>query len=370
MTTQKIFKERGAVKLIYWVFDDLPQITIIISTLIRLAIGIILFFHVSGLFSFIKLEVFRYGIVGILAFGMEAAFLASSLVSAKLRRVGMKSWAWAFLVFTIIGSLAFNGFFIAHATQNPNNLFLGEVKDQFWVLIFLEFSNLVGIIMAEAAAFLLEDGDTQKAMKIEFERMKKKLEKAETAKTSVPETPKTEETILKSQLEAELIQALNIAIESSSSGKFYEATGKNLIHRKLAELPDLMPISEYRKVIAKVEEEAKRYLPGFAVLPVSLAKTETIAEKSASSPTKPEDLEVRVGELTTDVLKVLILMSEGIKQKMIAEEVGTSERTIRNWLVLAASTLGYLNAKAMKKDIERIGRIAAQALENYETTSV
>lgn len=373
--TNKIFKERGAVKLIYWVFDDLPQITIIISTLIRLAIGIILFFHVSALFSFIKLEFFRYGIVAILAFGLEAAFLASSLVSAKLRRVGMKNWAWAFLVFTIIGSLAFNGFFIAHATRKPNNLFLGKVDDQFWVLIFLEFSNLVGIIMAEAAAFLLEDGDTQKAMKAELDRVKRKLEKAESKPvTSITDKPKTEPTVLKSDLETQLNRALEQAVATSESGEFYLSAGKNLISWKLAELPDLMPVSSYDRIVGELEKEAKRYFPTFTVLPLTPSGSASIATKAETSHhfsvTEATDLEQRVGELTPDVLKMLKMVSEGLKQKSMAEALGVSEKTIRNWMVKAAQNLGYLSAKALKKDIGKIVPLAKQKLEAHETSTV
>ncbi|OJJ23262.1 hypothetical protein BKI52_02590 [marine bacterium AO1-C] len=380
----KIFKTGGAVKMIDWFFADLPNIAITISTGLRCALGSIIFLHLMDLLKFINPPALRFIIVLVFTLGLEAALLSSSLVSAKLRRMAMKGWAWFYFFFTVVGSVLFNGFFLYQSTKSTDNVYLQHVSDdnRLSVLLVLEFVNVVAIIMAEAAAFLLNAGEKHADILKENQQLKKQNNRLEHQLSSTKEshkvtTPKTAiikpKTVLKTEFERQLL----VAIAATEKGKLLFGDGKEIVSWFVKDLPDLIPESEYIAAIEKAERFAISRLPDFRFpLPEvepelkTTPKPEPIAEKAETLNSIPEDLEERVGSITPDILQVLVKLGEGKKQKIIANEIDRSERTIRDWLVRAADKLNYENGKELKKDIHKIAPIAANKLKDYETTTV
>ncbi|TAE91294.1 MAG: hypothetical protein EAY81_00050, partial [Bacteroidetes bacterium] len=200
----------------------LPEIAFFIAFGIRMVVGYILWMHAMHMFQFIKDEMIRKFIATGLSILFESAFLASSLVTAKLRMVGMAFWANAFLAFTVVGSLIFNGLYLyyfqdtAVASQYIRPL---SVNERFQVLVFLQFANIVSIVMAEAVGFMLASesfmGDTgaknrQEKIKEDNNKESRNNKDKENSKNPQNEEDKDNKDRFPSDLDKELEELLKL----------------------------------------------------------------------------------------------------------------------------------------------------------------
>lgn len=165
-----IFKDGVASNAISEIVENIPNIMFVCGLLLRFCIGVFLVMHALNLFSFIKIEKIRVAIAFVSVVSLEAVFTTFSVASARMRKQAfeialtdpkkgdiLNGWANAFFIFTLAGSLAFNGFVLYYMSQaGTTHYFEAIPKDRFYeVFFYIQSLNVFALLISEGSAFIL-----------------------------------------------------------------------------------------------------------------------------------------------------------------------------------------------------------------------
>jgi len=81
-----------------------------------------------------------------------------------------------------------------------------------------------------------------------------------------------------------------------------------------------------------------------------------VSEQRRAAHTEQDDLEARLGVLTPREREVLVLVAEGLTNRVVAERLGTTEKTIKVHRGRVMAKMGAPSLAELVRMVEKLGR--------------